>query len=222
MPKLVDLTGVRFGNLIVLDRVQSRKKATLWRCRCSCGKETIVQTGNLRSGHTKSCGKCNTIIHLDDHMECIVKNGRSFLFDKDDLPIVESRTWTVDNHVYVRGVEDGRTVWLHQLIMGANTGSVVDHINCDPSDCRKNNLRVASQHQNSMNHSLNRNSTTGFKGVCFDKKANNYMAHIHPNGKMIFLGYFDSPIEAAFAYDRAASFYFGEYANLNFKEGVSA
>lgn len=42
------------------------------------------------------------------------------------------------------------------------------------------------------------------------------MAHIHPNGKTKFLGYYDNPIDAAIAYDKAASIYYGEFARLNF------
>lgn len=213
---------MQFGKLTVLEKVDSSKKATLWKCRCSCGRETIVQLGNLRNGHTKSCGKCNTIIVHNGFMECVVKNGSSFFFDAEDLPTVEARTWTVDANGYVRGTRNDRSIRFHRFIMGAKDGEVVDHINCNPRDCRKRNLRLVSQHQNSMNHSLNRNSTIGFKGVCFDKKEKKYMAHIHPNRSMKFLGYYDSPIEAALAYDKAASFYFGEYAKLNFKEGISA
>ena len=155
-------------------------------------------------------------------MECVVRNGRSFLFDEEDLPFVKSSTWAIGKDGYVHGRNGGKKVRFHRLIMDVKDGEVVDHINGDPSDCRKENLRIATQHQNSMNHSLNKNSTTGFKGVCLDKRYNKYMAHIHPDRKMKFLGYYDDPVEAALAYDKAASFYFGEYANLNFKEEVSA
>lgn len=43
------------------------------------------------------------------------------------------------------------------------------------------------------------------------------MAFIQPNGRFKFLGYFSNPVDAAHAYDRAAVFYFGEYARLNFQ-----
>ena len=207
---------MQFGDLTVIEKAGVCKKATLWRCRCTCGKESIVRLGNLRSGHTKSCGKCNTIIHHDGYLECVVKNGRRFLFDESDLPSVQGQTWTIDKDGYVRGNSGKKAVRFHRMIMAAKPDEVLDHINGDPSDCRKQNLRIVSQHQNSMNHSLNKNSTTGFKGVCFDKKEQKYMAHIHPNRRMVFLGYYDDPIEAALAYDKSASFYFGEYAKLNF------
>ena len=58
MPKLIDLTGKRFGKLIVLSRNKNNTKNNhpRWNCRCDCGKEIIVQGSHLRSGHTQSCG----------------------------------------------------------------------------------------------------------------------------------------------------------------------
>lgn len=55
MPKLIDLTGKRFGRLTVVERGQTTSN-TMWRCKCDCGNETIVAYGNLKSGRTKSCG----------------------------------------------------------------------------------------------------------------------------------------------------------------------
>jgi hypothetical protein len=59
---IIDLTGQRFGRLTVLrlegthvSRGGSRE-GTLWRCRCDCGKETVVYGRNLRWGNTTSCG----------------------------------------------------------------------------------------------------------------------------------------------------------------------
>ena len=210
------MTGEIYGKLTVLERVKNPKKGTRWRCRCSCGRETIVTTGNITNGHTKSCGRCHEIISHGDYLEYRCKSGKTFLFDAEDLPIINQSRWCVDSAGYVQGVIDHRRVKLHRVLMKTQGNAVVDHINGDPSDCRKSNLRITSQHQNTMNNSLPKNSSTGYKGVCFDRHKRKYMAHIHPNGRMIFLGYFDKPKDAAMAYDEAALRYFGEYARPNF------
>ena len=56
MSKKLELSGQRFGRLIV-KRETSRKKQEriFWECECDCGKSTIVEGSKLRSGHTKSC-----------------------------------------------------------------------------------------------------------------------------------------------------------------------
>ena len=54
MAKKIDLTGQRFGRLVVIGR--SEEKRSYWNCKCECGNEIIVRGDSLRSGHTKSCG----------------------------------------------------------------------------------------------------------------------------------------------------------------------
>ena len=54
MPAFINLTGQTFHRLTVVHRV--KMAGTMWLCRCECGNETIVGTGNLRKGMTKSCG----------------------------------------------------------------------------------------------------------------------------------------------------------------------
>ena len=57
MGKLKDLTGQRFGKLTVIGPTEKRKgTSVVWRCKCDCGKETLVAAGSLVSGNTKSCG----------------------------------------------------------------------------------------------------------------------------------------------------------------------
>ena len=52
----IDLTGQRFGRLIVVKRVASATHRIRWLCRCDCGETTEVLGECLRSGHTRSCG----------------------------------------------------------------------------------------------------------------------------------------------------------------------
>lgn len=62
MPKslFIDRTGQQFGYLIVLGRAPNGKAGTaMFYCRCKCGRETIVRSGALKSGNTKSCGCLN-------------------------------------------------------------------------------------------------------------------------------------------------------------------
>ena len=56
MPKTISLVGQRFGRLVVKQEGQARSHSRMWICECECGQITIVQGGNLKSGHTKSCG----------------------------------------------------------------------------------------------------------------------------------------------------------------------
>jgi hypothetical protein len=54
--KKLELTGQKYGKLTVIGPAQNIGSRTAWRCQCECGKETIVKTNCLRSGHTTSCG----------------------------------------------------------------------------------------------------------------------------------------------------------------------
>ncbi len=59
--RAVDLTGQRFGWLIaVADSGQRRNGHSRWECRCDCGQTTVVRTGKLTGGHTRSCGCLHT------------------------------------------------------------------------------------------------------------------------------------------------------------------
>jgi hypothetical protein len=54
--KSPDLTGMKFGRLLVMGRDRHEGRTYYWRCLCDCGETTTVRTGNLKSGQTNSCG----------------------------------------------------------------------------------------------------------------------------------------------------------------------
>ncbi len=57
MQKYPDLTGERFGNLVVEKYADTTSYGQRrWSCQCDCGNTCLVTTSNLRSGHTSSCG----------------------------------------------------------------------------------------------------------------------------------------------------------------------
>jgi len=57
MSKFIDLIGQRFNKLIVTEKVINNKNNRVkWLCLCNCGKTTVVNACDLKSGHTKSCG----------------------------------------------------------------------------------------------------------------------------------------------------------------------
>ena len=76
--RFIDITGQRFGYLTVLDRADNNAhNQTRWRCRCDCGRETIVVAAKLRNGHTTSCG-CMGLRHATEakirHGDALFKN----------------------------------------------------------------------------------------------------------------------------------------------------
>ena len=213
----IDLQNMRFGSLTVIAPAAMQDgKNYRWLCRCDCGNYAEVTTSHLRSNHTRSCGRCQSFVLVDGCMRCVLPNGRSFLFDTDDYPLIKKYSWRVDEHGYVRSwCKEYGHFKLHRLLMGFETTKYVDHINGDPADNRRSNLRLATSAQNAQNSAMRKNNRTGFKGVT-RHVSGRYQARISVEKHCISLGYFSDPVAAAHAYDTAARRYYGEYARLNF------
>jgi hypothetical protein len=74
MPAFIDLTGHKYGRLAVLRKTGKQKKGIYyWFCRCDCGNNTVVKSGNLRSGVVKSCG----CLPLEMHIKRLTTHGLS-------------------------------------------------------------------------------------------------------------------------------------------------
>jgi hypothetical protein len=114
---------------------------------------------------------------------------------------------------------DGRTTRLHRLILKPEPCSLVDHINGNPLDNRRSNLRLADEFGNSRNRRVSRGVYTGFKGV-HSHRLGWWRAVIIADGKKHDLGVFRSPVEAAKAYDAAAVELHGQFARTNEKMGL--
>lgn len=114
-----------------------------------------------------------------------------------------------------------RTIYMHRWIAETPDGYETDHENGDGLDNRRANLRTATPSQNSGNTGKPRRPdgsahTSRFKGVSWDKSRGRWQAKICQNGRHRNLGRYDDEIEAARAYDAAATMAYGEFARLNF------
>ncbi len=113
-----------------------------------------------------------------------------------------------------------RDIQMHRVIMDAQRGQLVDHINGNRLDNRRCNLRLVSRSQNQWNRRKNRKGSSPYKGVSYHRKG--WHARIRWHRRRLHLGYYDTPEMAARVYDATARHLFGEYALLNFpRDSVS-
>jgi hypothetical protein len=109
-------------------------------------------------------------------------------------------------------------IQLHRAIMQAPPGIDVDHIDGNGLNCQRENMRRATRQQNCINTRIRCDNTTGFRGVVL--RGDKFDGHIKVGGRKLHLGRFSTATAAALAYDRAALQYHGEYARLNFPQGI--
>lgn len=153
--------------------------------------------------------------------EIKLTKGLYAIVDDEDFEMLNQYKWHSNVGYAARTIKANpkKTVLMHRFIINAPKGTCVDHINTNKLDNRKANLRLADKSKNSMNRVVSNYSTTGFKGVHFYKAYKKYkkpyQAYITANKKRINLGYFETAVDAAKAYNEAALIYHGEFARLN-------
>lgn len=137
------------------------------------------------------------------------------LIDTEDLPKVRvyPNTWFMNSKklMYVRGITTKNfkrtTVLIHRLILDNPEGIEIDHINRDPLDNRKCNLRVATRTQNVQNRLVMKSNKLGVKGVRWKEQNQKYEARITVNKKPMYLGLYERLEDATEAARVARSLY---------------
>ncbi len=150
-----------------------------------------------------------------------LNNGLKAIVDAEDYERVNKLKWSfssIGNTKYLsnRKMVDRKVTHtlLHRFIINAEASQLVDHINGDGLDNRKENLRIATKAQNSMNSKLHSRNTTGYRGVAYVPKADRYQARLCRFGKKITGKFRRSAIEAAHDYKEIALRVHGEFVRL--------
>lgn len=164
-------------------------------------------------------------------MKCALiylRGGLVAAIDEQDIERVQKQKWRAlpkqggegfyaVSHQFGAGGQN-RHLYLHRFILNAKPGQIVDHINGDGLDNRRDNLRFATPSQNVVNRA--HNNSNGYKGVVSNGSGKFY-AETYKNNKKFRGGLFHTREEAARDYDRLAREHHGEFAWLNFPEEVS-
>lgn len=149
MPRIKDVTGRRFGRLVVVGITSQRyHRHVVWRCRCDCGKETLVPSLSLLNGDTRSCGCLHSDVKRADMRTRNWKGGKR-IRDRGYIQIFspDHPHASVDGYVYE-----------HRLIIEKKLGryldpdEIVHHEDRNTSNNDPANLRLFPNHSAHRRH----------------------------------------------------------------------
>lgn len=203
MGELVDLVGQRFGHLLVIERRSNNSYGqTRWLCRCDCGNETIVYAGNLRHGHTQSCGCLQKRLAKESHTKHKMCGTSTY----NTWGKIIQRCNNKKDTGYERYGGRGITVcsrWLNFENFFADMGEKPEGLTIERIDNNKGyfpkNCYWATYTDQNRNKRIPKNNKTGVVGVRWNKKIRKYYAQIDVNHKRYHLGSFATLEEAAIA-----------------------
>lgn len=134
------------------------------------------------------------------------------LVDDADFKVVSIYKWHENKQGYLSANINNRCVYIHRFIMNSPKGLVIDHINGNRLDNRRENLRACTVRENVINSRLSKNNTSGFTGISYRKDRKMYRSYIFVNRRQIFLGYHTDLESALKTRKTAEKSYFGEFA----------
>lgn len=138
---------------------------------------------------------------------------RGIIVSPEDRILLIRYRFAVNAAGYCYTKTEGKNVFLHKILL-SEPNTIVDHVNGNKLDNRRENLRYATASQNSHNCKLSSDNTTGYKGVT--KRHNGtFQAYINVNGKRENLGTYLTAVEAAKVYDKASEKYHKEFSSHN-------
>lgn len=238
-----DLTGQRFGRLLVIKKIQNYitsggNQLSQYECLCDCGNYCNILGNQLSRGITKSCGcyrkenvakinkkykrKNNYWEKFDDYIYKFIDDKNiEGLISAIDYEKCKNHYWIsqYNNHTksyyFYTEINDSRIAMSRYILNITDNNVKVDHKNHDTTNNTRENLRITSNSQNTMNRRINSNNTSGITGVHWNKNINKWCARIGVNNKRISLGYFDRIEDAIKIRKDAEEKYFGEFSYDN-------
>lgn len=229
MGRMIDLTGKVFGRLTVLEYFDKDKHGNcLWRCQCNCKDKTIVYVTSSNLKFTISCG-CYKIQRTKEVLKKYNKydlsgdfgigyttNGQEFYFDLEDYDKIKDFCWNMqDGYVESYDSSTKKNISMHRVVMNYKVlikNNFIDHIDRNPSNNRKQNLRFSTNSENMKNGNLKKNNNTGIIGVNKIKNKNIWTANARINGKKTNLGCYDNIFDAIIARLKAEKNFYGDFA----------
>ena len=244
MNKNKDYVGKKFERFLVIKRGKNTNdNRSQWWCLCDCQKDlqkedqklTLLSIRQLKTiaknnngyFYCKSCPK-NKYDLTGEYGIGYTEKGEEFYFDLEDYDKIKKYRWYIENNKYKYVVTNAtidnhkRKLALHRVVMNINDPNIdIDHIKHKGYDNRKSQLRVCNAILNERNRVLNKNNTSGEKGV-WKKKSNKWVAEIWVNKKKITIGTYNTKEEATKARKEAEEKYFGEWSYDNSqKHGIN-
>lgn len=150
--------------------------------------------------------------------EIELTQGYKTLVDDIDFEYLSQFRWHLSGGYVKRNrISMHRIILERKLGRKLTPGEFPDHVDNNPLNNTRQNIRPCTHAQNMRNKSKTRGQTSSqFKGVSLHSTGNKWQSQIRADGKILYIGLFSDEELAAKAYDQHAVLHFGEFAKLNF------
>lgn len=183
----LDLTGNTYGRLTVLgdDGTRTKSGKVLWHCLCECGNTTHVRADHLKNGSVVSCG-CLNAEKKHEHFKNLTGT------ETDNFKVID-RAFSKNSRIYWNCIckHCGNHIELQSNQIERYLGC-----GCKQNRSTKERMDEIRDSESLKSTKPTAKSTTGVRGVYFNKRKNRYQAFINVDKKTKYLGSYTSLEEA--------------------------